>query len=161
VTCFDRWACRWHGGVRGPSPLNSTRPSDELGGDRPTCRSGSHEQHAVPQPYPTDKGSTAQFCIALDGVPTTFRLCHGCATTSRERPFRAVDSGTEQDRPLTDIAAGQGPFVLLWRVMDSNQRRTTPTVLQTVTCERLARGNVRRATGNDARATHSPAGGVM
>jgi hypothetical protein len=34
-----------------------------------------------------------------------------------------------QQRPPTGISPGQGPFST-WRVMDSNQRRTTPTVLQ-------------------------------
>src|SRR3954451_10122347 len=37
----------------------------------------------------------------------------------------------ERRRPLPGIAAGQGPNVWLWRGRGSNQRMTTPTVLQT------------------------------
>jgi hypothetical protein len=57
-------------------------------------------------------------------------------------------------RPLTGILPGQGRF-FTWRVMDSNQRRTTPTVLQrntatTLTCGDAPSAGVRSGVGHVA-----------
>jgi hypothetical protein len=68
----------------------------------------------LPPPSLARHGDRRRVC---DAAPGPQRVRVGLGETTRQRPRAGV-------------SAGQGPFVLVWRVMDSNQRRTTPTVLQ-------------------------------
>ena len=50
--------------------------------------------------------------------------------TSRSLTLRVTVRGTNEERPLTSVRAGQRPFSMVWRVLGSNQRRRTPADLQ-------------------------------
>jgi len=71
---------------------------------------------------PGHSHTPATACTPVDGL----------GTVPRSRPRR---------RPPTRVSAGRRPNDRQWRVMDSNQRRTTPTVLQSDPREALTSTN--------------------
>ena len=56
-------------------------------------------------------------------------IAHRGPALRSSSPSETLDPNLE--RPPPSVSAGQGPFVVVWRVLGSNQRRRTPADLQT------------------------------
>jgi hypothetical protein len=126
---------RRHGGLRARGRDGRRHRGGSRRRPRAARARGKHAEDYQGRPAPHDRvhtfrvggrpgraiTSAARACRAPRSRPDVVERDETLGRSAARSP-----SGMQWDgrrRPLTGVAAGQGPFGLMWRLMDSNQRR--------------------------------------